>query len=129
MNPRIRLLLILLVAGVLISATLLLAARANENRLTDRVLQEVEPPATQTTKVHKKRILPPYGFSETTPQGSWAAIAEFDISQTDDPNTPVVIVGLASYGGKGQWAKQVMVDEVTVRNRTSNFVKSVKLGG
>ena len=80
------------------------------------------------TEKHKKSILPPYGFSEATPPGDWAAIAEFDVSQTSDPDVPVVIVGLSSYSGKGQWAKQLMVDEVSLRNRSPNPVRFVRLG-
>lgn len=128
MNSRIRLLPILLVCGaVLISATVLLFARPTAGRLTNPELQDIESPPSQSNG-RKKRILPPYGFSEATPPGRWAAIAEFDVTQTNDPDIPVVIVGLASYAGKGEWAKQLMVDDVTLRNRSGNLIESVKLG-
>ena len=90
-------------------------------------MQDVQSPPVQT-KEHKKLILPPYGFSEVTPPGKWSAIAEFDVKQTNDLEVPVVIVGLASYAGKGAWAKQLMVEDVTLRNRTPNQVQSVRLG-
>jgi len=129
MNPRIRisrLLVLVCYAAVLISATIL-AARPVQVRSNNPAAQDVEPPPAQT-RGHKKRVLPPYGFSEATPPGKWDAIADFDVPQTNDPDVPVVIVGLASYGGKGAWEKQLMVDDVTLLNRGPNLVKSVKLG-
>ncbi|HSE30606.1 MAG TPA: hypothetical protein VLA93_03410 [Pyrinomonadaceae bacterium] len=127
MNSRTRVSVTLLVcsAAALISATGLLSTRANETPLTK--FQDVAPTQPQTKKP-KKRVLPPYGFSETTPPGTWAAIADFDISQTRDPDIPVIIVGLSSYAGKGLWAKQIMVDEVTIRNRSATSIDSVRLG-
>jgi hypothetical protein len=69
-----------------------------------------------------------YGFADPTPSGNWSATADFDLQQTEDANNPVVIVGLRSYAGKGAWGRQLMVDTVTIHNRTAVPVSSVKLG-
>jgi hypothetical protein len=69
-----------------------------------------------------------YGFSNSTPSGNWSAQADIDLSQTNDPNVPVVIAGLRSYAGKGNWQKQLMIQSVILKNNTPNTVRSVKLG-
>ena len=126
MNSRIRLVL-MCYAAVLACLPAFLIARSDESTpANDLTLQQVEPTQVQDFDLQKK--LPPYGFSEITPTGNWSAIADFDMTQTNDLNAPVVIVGLSSYTGKGAWVKQLMVDNVTIRNRSPNSVKSVKLG-
>ena len=69
-----------------------------------------------------------YGFSVTTPKGNWSATADIDLQQTDDPNIPVAVVGVRSYAGKGDWGRQLMIDTVTIHNRSAKAVSAVKLG-
>jgi hypothetical protein len=128
MSTPIRPLLLLCVTAILVSVPVLLAARSDKRDLllNQGTAQDVEVQPAQT-KERKKIVLPPYGFSEITPPGNWTAVAEFDVSQSSDLDVPVVIVGLASYGGKGAWAKQLMIDDVTLRNQSQKQLKSVKL--
>lgn len=81
-------------------------------------------------KVEDERVSPAnnYGFSEATPFGSWSAQADIDTTQLDDPHVPVVIAGFRVYAGKGDWGKQLMIQSVTVTNRSSKAVAKVKLG-
>lgn len=97
----------------------------NETPRRSSLAQQEVPPKPAKKQ---REILPPYGFTEITPAGKWHAAADFDISQTHDPDVPVVIVAMSSYAGKGAWAKQFMVDEVTIKNNSSNPIKSVRLG-
>lgn len=124
MNSRIHPILWQCFVVLLIGVRVLIVARADEQP-NGPVFQGVQP---EQKKEDKKPILPPYGFSEITPPGKWSAVAVFDVNQTNDPEVPVVIVGLGAYAGKGDWAKQLMVDNVTLRNRSQNQMKSVKLG-
>ena len=128
MNSTIRRLLLIGCVTGLLTVPVMLVARSNQQKLQENpALQEAQS-LEEKTKQHKKEIPPPYGFSEQTPPGDWAAIAEFDVNQKDDPYAMAIIVGLASYGGKGQWAKQLMVQDVTIRNRSTSVIKSIKLG-
>lgn len=100
MNSRIHPILLLCFTAILISVPVLLVARSDSNQSSNHASpQDVQSTPAQT-KEHKKIILPPYGFSEITPPGKWTAVAEFDVSQSNDLDVPVVIVGLGSYGGK-----------------------------
>src|SRR5689334_22596071 len=85
----------------------------NETPRRSPVAQQEVPPKPAKKQ---REILPPYGFTEVTPGGKWQAAADFDTTQKRDPDVPVVIVGMSSYAGKGAWARQFMVDEVTVKN-------------
>lgn len=127
MNLTIRSVLWFCFAAMLISVPVFLVARSDGRPLNNAGLQDIQTTSPQT-KGRKEPILPPYGFSEITPPGEWSAVAVFDVNQTNDPDVPVVIVGLGSYAGKGAWAKQLMVDNVTLQNRSQNEIKSVKLG-
>jgi len=69
-----------------------------------------------------------YGFSEPSPAGDWVVRADFDISQSNDPDVPVVLAGIRMYGGKGAWQKQLMIESVTLSNRTQKQIQEVKLG-
>lgn len=69
-----------------------------------------------------------YLFSETTPSGDWLAQAEFDMFQTTDPNTPVVIAAIRSYIGKGDFRKHLMIESVVLKNRTAKAIRGFKLG-
>lgn len=82
------------------------------------------------SKVEDERVSPAnnYGFSEITPLGAWSAQADIDRAQLDDPNVPVVVAGLRIYAGKGDWRKQLMIQSVTVSNRSLKAVAKVKLG-
>ena len=82
------------------------------------------------SKVEDERVSPAnnYGFSETTPVGAWSAQADIDTAQLDDPQVPVVVAGFRIYAGKGDWRKQLMIQSVTVTNRSSKAVSKVKLG-
>lgn len=51
-----------------------------------------------------------------------------DSEQTENPDVPVVIVGLGAYAGKGAWAKQLMVDNLMLTNRGASEAITVKLG-
>lgn len=68
-----------------------------------------------------------YLFSEATPAGDWLGQAEFDISQYD-PKMPVIIVGIRSYVGKGNWRKHLMIESIVLKNRSPNAIKSFRLG-
>lgn len=128
MRLQTRSLLFLSFTAVLISVPIFLVTQIDAQPwLENSGPQETQSPSEQTRE-RKKTILPPYGFSEITPPGKWSAVAEFDVSQTNDHDIPVVIVGLGSYAGKGAWAKQLMVDNVTLRNRTEKEIQSIKLG-
>jgi hypothetical protein len=56
-----------------------------------------------------------YGFSEEAPGGDWSAQSDIDVTQSNDPNVPVVIAGIRSYAGKGKWGKHVMVERSLLR--------------
>jgi hypothetical protein len=128
MRLQTRSLLFLSFTTVLLSVPIFLVTQSNAHLWRDNTASQESQATSEQTRERKKTILPPYGFSEITPPGKWSAVAEFDVSQTNDPDIPVVIVGLGSYAGKGAWAKQLMVDNVTLRNRTQKQLRSVKLG-
>lgn len=69
-----------------------------------------------------------YKFSEASPTGDWLAQADIDVIQSNDPNNPVVIAAIRSYVGKGSWRKQLMIESVTLKNRTTKSVKAIRLG-
>lgn len=69
-----------------------------------------------------------YRFSDVTPSGDWLAQPDADVLQSSNPQNPVVIAGLRSYVGKGNWRKQLMIDSVILKNQTSRSVKAVRLG-
>jgi hypothetical protein len=69
-----------------------------------------------------------YKFSEATPSGNWLAQADLDISQTHDPDVPVVLAGIRSYVGKGNWLKQLMIESVVLNSHTFQTVSAVKFG-
>jgi hypothetical protein len=67
-----------------------------------------------------------YHFSEATPAGDWVAQPDIDIFQSNNPDIPVVIAGVRSYVGKGNWRKQLMLENVVLKNRTPQAVKAVR---
>jgi hypothetical protein len=69
-----------------------------------------------------------YGFSEATPFGEWTARVDIDPTQSPDPYVPVVVSGVRSYAGKGAWGRQLMIESVTLKNRTPRMVTGVRLG-
>jgi hypothetical protein len=126
MNSRVyRLVLICFATSLFVLPVWLVARSGNFNKRSSS--QQVVQSTPEQIK-HKRQILPPYGFSEITPGGTWSAVADFDNDQTHDPDVPVGIVAMDSYAGKGAWAKQLMVDNVVLRNNSKDQVKSVQLG-
>jgi hypothetical protein len=69
-----------------------------------------------------------YRFSEPTPSGAWLAEPDIDAAQSNDPSNPVIIAGISAYVGKGNWRKQLMVDGLTLKNRSSKSTKAVRFG-
>lgn len=69
-----------------------------------------------------------YGFSEASPLGDWVVRADFDVFQSNDPDVPVVLAGIRTYTGKGAWRKQLMIEGVTLNNRTPKVIQAVKFG-
>lgn len=70
-----------------------------------------------------------YFFSEHGPAGDWLfESADMDIAQAHDPNNPVVIAGIRSYVGKGNWRKHLMIESIVLKNRTSKTIRAFKLG-
>jgi len=69
-----------------------------------------------------------YLFTEATPGGDWLAQSDFDISQTNDSEIPVVIAGARTYMGKGKWQKQLMIQEVVLKNHTDKRVSAITFG-
>lgn len=69
-----------------------------------------------------------YGFSEPSPAGNWVVRADIDLSQSDNPDVPVVLAGIRMYGGKGAWRKQLMIESATLSNRTHKQIQAIKLG-
>lgn len=45
-----------------------------------------------------------------------------------NPDIPVVIAGIKSYVGKGNWRKQLMIESVVLKNRTLQAVLAVSFG-
>jgi hypothetical protein len=127
MSSTIRFVLWFSFAAMVFAVPAFLFARSDDRPLANLGPQDVQSTSEQSKRTTKP-ILPPYEFSEITPPGKWSAVAVFDVNQANDPDVPVVIVGLGSYSGKGAWAKQLMVDNVTLRNRSPDQTKSVKLG-
>jgi len=89
--------------------------------------------SAQETKDSKKEQRPKpennYLFSESPPLGDWLfESADMDIAQTHDPNNPVVIAGIRSYVGKGNWRKHLMIESIVLKNRTSKTIRAFKLG-
>ncbi len=84
----------------------------------------------RANKVEDERVSPAnnYGFSESTPVGVWSARADIDTTQVNDPYVPVVIAGVRTYAGKGNWGKQLMIQGVTLKNRGPKAIAKVKLG-
>ena len=128
MNSFVRSILLSCFAATLLSVPVFMVARSNDGKSPNNTSAQEVQSTPEQTKQRKKIVLPPYGFSEITPLGTWTAVAEFDVSQSSDVDVPVIIVGLGSYAGKGAWAKQLMVDNVTLRNQSTNQIKAVKLG-
>lgn len=69
-----------------------------------------------------------YHFSDETPSGDWLAQPDIDFLQSNNPDIPVVIAGIKSYVGKGNWLKQLMLESVVLKNRTFHSVSKVKFG-
>lgn len=69
-----------------------------------------------------------YHFSDPTPSGDWLGQPDIDILQSNNPDIPVVIAGIKSYVGKGNWRKQLMLESVVLKNRTFQAVSAVKFG-
>lgn len=128
MRLQTKSLLFVALTALLLSVPISWVTHSDAHLSLDNAPSQRAQSTSEPTKERKKTVLPPYGFSEITPPGQWSAVAEFDVSQTNDPDIPVVIVGLGSYAGKGAWAKQLMVDNVTLRNRTEKQITAVKLG-
>jgi hypothetical protein len=55
-------------------------------------------------------------------------VADFDLSQIDNSDIPVVIVGIRSYVGKGNWRKHIMIESVVLKNRSVKALKAFRLG-
>ncbi len=103
----------MLLALTLISSARVDLVKAQSKKISD---QEKQSPSNN------------YGFSEEAPSGDWSAQSDIDVSQSDDPNVPVVIAGIRSYAGKGRWGKHVMVESVVLKNQTEKAVEGVKFG-
>ncbi len=127
----IALTLLVLGAGVFV-VTVSLASLRHQQPAADKgpVQESVQEQRKRAKKVEDPRISPlnNYGFSESTPFGTWSARVEMDQTQSPDPYVPVVVASLRSYAGKGHWGKQLMIESVTLKNRTDRTVAAVKLG-
>lgn len=98
-SKSIVLTLLVLGAGVLV-VTVSLASLPLQPAADKGLVQEQR---TRANKVEDPRISPAnnYGFSESTPFGTWSARVEIDQTQSPDPYVPVVVASLRSYAGKG----------------------------
>jgi len=119
-RATLSILLAFIILGVCLGILMIMSRQTDFVRaqsLQDRVFKQDEPnPANK------------YFFSEETPLGGWLAQADFDISQTHDPDVPAVIAGIRSYVGKGNWLKQLMIQSVVLNNHTAKSVSAVKFG-
>jgi hypothetical protein len=84
---------------------------------------------TKRVKEQKQKPNPGnhYGFSEQTPRGNWSVGVDVDPAQALDPYVPVTVVSERYYGGKGDWAGQVMIEDVALKNRTLQEITGVRL--
>ena len=82
----------------------------------------------QTFVRDKPRPENAYRFSDSTPAGEWMAQPDIDTVQSNDPDSPVVIAGIRSYMGKGNWKKQLMIESVVLKNHTPQTVSAVRFG-
>ena len=127
-SKSIVLTLLVLGAGVFVVTVSL--ASLPQQPAADKGLVQEQRPRAKKVKVEDPRISPinNYGFSESTPFGTWSVRVEMDQTQSPDPYVPVVVASLRSYAGKGNWGKQLMIESVTLKNRTDRTVAAVKLG-
>ena len=96
--------------------------------------REVDLASAQATKTPKEDQRPKpkpennYFFTERGPSGDWFfEVADFEL-QSRDPNIPVVIGGIGSYMGRGDWQKHLMIENIVLVNRTPKVIKSFRLG-
>jgi hypothetical protein len=122
--------LTLLVLGAGVFVVTVSLARLPQQPAADKGLVQEQRTRAKKVKVEDPRISPVnnYGFSESTPFGTWSARVEIDQTQSPDPYVPVVVASLRSYAGKGHWGKQLMIESVRLKNRTDRSVAAVKLG-
>ena len=122
--------LTLLVLGAGVFVVTVSLAKLRQQPVADKGLIQAQRTRAEKVKVEDPRISPVnnYGFSESTPFGTWSARVEMDQTQSPDPYVPVVVASLRSYAGKGHWGKQLMIESVRLKNRTDRTVSAVKLG-
>jgi hypothetical protein len=126
-----KLLIIVCVMGLLI--VLFANAKQEANELSTKNLVPVKNPLqsalSKKVKGQKPKPNPAnnYGFSELTPRGEWSVRIDVDPAQELDPYVPVIIVSERFYAGKGDWGRQLMIEDLSLKNRTLQDVTGLRL--
>ena len=112
------------IAGIMVVAVIAIAAKRKP------LTSNPPPPAKATSKkLDTKKPAPEnrYFFTDPTPSGEWSARVETDPDQRVDPYAPVAVVSVRSYAGKGQWGRQLMIESISLKNRTAGKISGVKV--
>ena len=110
-------------AGIMVVTVIAIAAKR-------KPLTNNQPsPAKATKELNTKKPTPEnrYFFTDPTPFGEWTARVETDPDQRVDLYAPVAVASIRSYAGKGQWGRQLMIESISLKNRTIGKISGVKV--
>lgn len=88
--------------------------------VTTVVSQTVQPPV-------KKEVFSDEDLKEKKVGGKWTFSARPDLEQKNDPSTPLVVKGVATFSGQGKYTGLHKIRMVEIQNRSLKAVQSLQL--